>query len=107
MIHPSGAPATGLRIEVGRRLLAYSGDTEWTDALCRIAEGADLFICECYKPAGAPVYHMSYGTILEQRARLGAKRIMLTHMSDAMLERIDDALAEGFLLAEDGLIHDF
>ncbi|WP_166652463.1 MBL fold metallo-hydrolase [Enterovirga rhinocerotis] len=107
VIHPSGAPATGLRIAASGRLLAYSGDTEWTEALTRIAADADLFICECYHPYGTPVSHMSLQRILEERERLRAKSIMLTHMGETMLERIDEALAEGLLIARDGLIHDF
>ncbi len=106
VVHPSGAPSTGLRIGVGDRLIAYSGDTEWTDALYAIAGGADLFICECYKPNGAPVYHMSFSALDANRDRLGAKRTMLTHMSAAMLERTDEAVAKGYLVAHDGLVLD-
>jgi ribonuclease BN (tRNA processing enzyme) len=38
--HPSGAPATAVRLTDGSATLAYSGDTEWTDALPAIADGA-------------------------------------------------------------------
>src|SRR5262249_51214506 len=48
VIHFSGAPSTAVRITGGGKTLAYSGDTEWTDALLKIASGADLFISECY-----------------------------------------------------------
>ena len=44
VIHPSGAPSTALRVEDGTRILAFSGDTEWTEALLPIARGADLFV---------------------------------------------------------------
>ena len=106
VVHPSGAPSTGLRVRSGRKLLAYSGDTEWTEALYTIAKGADLFICDCFKPAGRPVYHMSLETLIAERDRLGAKRIMLTHMSNAMLGRIDEARSRGFLVADDGAVHE-
>ena len=52
VVHQSGAPSTALRISDGERLFAYSGDTEWTDALIGVADGADLFIVECYGYAG-------------------------------------------------------
>ena len=104
VIHPSGAPATGVRLRIGDRLLAYSGDSEWTDALFAVAEGADLFICECYKPSGAPVYHMSLEQIVAHRPRLRARRIMLTHMSDEMLARIETAAPDGYEAARDGLV---
>lgn len=106
VVHPSGAPATGLRLRVGKKLFAYSGDTQWTEALYGVARDADLFICECYKPAGAPVYHMSFENIVAHREALKAKRIMLTHMSEAMLARTDEARKMGFEIAHDGLVSD-
>ena len=54
--HESGAPAYGLRLRCAGKTIAYSGDTAWTDALVELADGADLFICECYsfdKPKGS------------------------------------------------------
>jgi ribonuclease BN (tRNA processing enzyme) len=47
VIHRSGAPSYGLRIQYGGRVIAYSGDTEWTESLVELARGADLFVCEC------------------------------------------------------------
>lgn len=36
------------RIAYDGKVLAYSGDTEWSEALAAAASGADLFIiCEC------------------------------------------------------------
>lgn len=104
VVHPSGAPSTGLRLTIGEKLLAYSGDTQWTDALYAIAEGADLFICECYKPHGAPVHHMSFEGLLAHRQKLRARRIMLTHMSEEMLDLVEEARAHGFEVADDGLV---
>jgi ribonuclease BN (tRNA processing enzyme) len=45
--HQSGAPSYALRVQYGGKVIAYSGDTEWTDNLIEAASGADLFICEC------------------------------------------------------------
>lgn len=47
VVHPSGAPSYALRIELHDKILAFSGDTEWTEALLRVSRGADLFVCEC------------------------------------------------------------
>ena len=44
--HAAGAPALGLRVSVAGRVIAYSGDTSWTDTLIELADGADLFVCE-------------------------------------------------------------
>ena len=104
VIHQSGAPSTAVRLTQGGRVLAYSGDTEWTDALIPIAGGADLFIIECYDYARNLSGHMSFLKLKEKRTELRAKRIMLTHMNPTMLAKQDEALAEGLLVAADGLV---
>lgn len=106
VVHPSGAPATGLRIAAGGRLFAYSGDTTWTDTLIDIARDADLFVVECYRPKGRTPNHLDLATLLAHRERFTARAVMLTHMSEAMLAARQEALAEGFLLAEDGLVRE-
>lgn len=106
VLHPSGAPATGVRLRCGDKLLAFSGDTAWTDALFDVADGADLFIVECFKPDGDPYAHGALGKLEDNRGKLRADRIMLTHMGPAMLGRIDEAKAHGFLVAHDGLVQD-
>lgn len=107
VVHQSGAPSTALRLSDGDRVFAYSGDTEWTEALLPIARGADLFICECYAHAGKLTGHMSWEILKERLGDLGAKRTMLTHMNPTMLARLDEARAGGVLLAEDGLTLEF
>ncbi len=103
VVHQSGAPSTAVRLTEGGKTLAYSGDTEWTDALIPIADGADLFITECYDYDRNLPGHTSFVTLKEKRASLRAKRIMVTHMNPTMLARQDEARAAGFLVAEDGL----
>lgn len=106
VIHQSGAPSTAVRITDGTTVLAYSGDTEWTDALIPIASGADLFICECYGYAGQVNGHLTWETLRPRLAELGAKRIMLTHMNPSMLARTDEAREAGVLIAKDGAVID-
>jgi ribonuclease BN (tRNA processing enzyme) len=89
VVHPSGAPSCALRISWGGRVVAYSGDTEWTDALVDIAAGADLFVCECYTYDKAVPYHLSYRTLLEKRPVLRAHRQILTHLGPQMLAHVD------------------
>jgi ribonuclease BN (tRNA processing enzyme) len=103
VVHQSGAPSTAVRLARDGQVLSYSGDTEWTEALIGVAEGVDLLILECYDYARDLTGHMSFARIKRNRARLRARRIMLTHMNPTMLARIDEARAEGFLVAEDGL----
>lgn len=102
--HPSGAPSTGVRLCNGVSTLAYSGDTSWTEALFEIARDADLFIVECYKMDGAPAAHLDFATIDAHRERLRARRVMLTHMSAAVLARLAEIEGRGYLTAQDGLV---
>jgi ribonuclease BN (tRNA processing enzyme) len=104
VIHQSGAPSTAVRLMQDGKVLSYSGDTEWTDALIPIADGADLFIVECYNYDRQSRGHMSFATLRQKRGELRSKRIMLTHMNPTMLARQDEARAEGLLVAEDGLV---
>src|SRR5215213_2742465 len=106
VIHSSGAPSTALRVNDGRKTFAYSGDTQWTDALLPIAAGADLFIVECYDYERDLTGHMNWKTIKQRLGDFAAKRVMLTHMNDTMLARLDEARAAGVLIAEDGLVLD-
>jgi ribonuclease BN (tRNA processing enzyme) len=87
--HGSGAPAYALRLEYAGKVIAYSGDTEWTDALLEVARGADLLVCECnYFDKEVPG-HLSHRTLAEKRAQLGCERVVITHMSEDMLSRLD------------------
>lgn len=104
VVHQSGAPSTALRIADGDKTFAYSGDTEWTEALIGVARDADLFICECYAYAGSKMTgHMSWEILKPRLGELRAKRTMLTHMNDTMLAQVGEARAVGVLVAEDGL----
>jgi ribonuclease BN (tRNA processing enzyme) len=98
--HESGAPSYSLRIEYGGKVIAYSGDTSWTDSLLEAARGADLFICECnYFDQEVPG-HLDYLTLRAHSSELTCARLVLTHMSDQMLGHLDDVDAE---TAADGL----
>ena len=99
VVHPSGAPAFALRIEHGGKTISYSGDTEWTDMLIPAAHGADLFICEAYFFEKSVKYHLDYRTLMDHRAELRCGRLVLTHMSEDMLGRLENIGAEW---AEDG-----
>ena len=46
--YASGAPSYALRVELAGKVITYSGDTTWTEALVETARGAELFICEAY-----------------------------------------------------------
>ncbi|KAB2917063.1 MAG: MBL fold metallo-hydrolase [Hyphomicrobiaceae bacterium] len=102
--HASGAPPYALRFQVGSKVLAFTGDTEWVESLVPAGSGADLFIMECYQFDGEPRFHMSWRTIAAQLERIGAKRVMLTHMASGMLDRRGEVTDPRCVLAEDGLV---
>jgi len=106
VIHSSGAPSTALRVSDGARTLAYSGDTQWTDALLPIAAGADLFVVECYDFERDLTGHMNWQTLKRRLADFTARRVMVTHMNPSMLARLDEVRQSGVLIAEDGLVLD-
>jgi ribonuclease BN (tRNA processing enzyme) len=99
VVHFCGAPPYALRVECAGRTVAYSGDTEWTESLTKIANGADLFICEAYFFDKRVRFHLDYRSLAERKADLGCKRLVLTHMSEDMLGKLDFLDAE---YAEDG-----
>lgn len=99
VIHASGAPAYALRVECAGKVIVYSGDTEWTETLLDAAADADLFVCEAYSFDKPIKYHLDYRRLMEYRARLNCRRLMLTHMSDDVLARLPEIDAE---CSEDG-----
>jgi ribonuclease BN (tRNA processing enzyme) len=101
--HPSGAPPYALRLESGGKTLSFSGDTEWVDSLLPTAAGADLFIAECFSFDKQVGYHMTWRDIERNLDRLGAKRVLLTHMSAEMLAQRPQIANPRVLLAEDGM----
>ncbi len=101
VVHSSGTPCYALRVEYGGKVIAYSGDTAWTDALIEISRGADLFVCECNQFEKRVPGHLDYRTLAAQRARLECRRMVLTHMSDEMLSRLGEVSVE---TAADGLV---
>lgn len=101
--HPSGAPPYALRLESGGKTLSFSGDTEWVESLLSASNGADLFISECFSFDVQIGFHMTWRNIEGNLDRLGAKKIMLTHMSSEMLAHRPEITDPRVLIAEDGL----
>ena len=101
VVHATGdTAATALRIECDDKVLAFSGDTGWTDVLFDVAEGSDLFVCECYFHArNENRFHISLADVMDNRGRLDTKRLVLTHMGEEMLDHVGDFDVE---TAEDG-----
>ncbi|MGF1651150.1 MAG: MBL fold metallo-hydrolase [Hyphomicrobiaceae bacterium] len=104
--HPSGALSAALRLELGGRVVAFSGDSEWVDALADCARGADVFLCECYAAEPGVRYHIDWPTLRERLPQLTAQRIVLTHMNRTMLACDTSGIDPRLIRAEDGLVID-
>jgi len=89
------------RVEVAGKVIAYTGDTEWTDDVAQVARGADLFIAECYFYEKPVKWHLNYPEITAHAEEVGAKRLILTHMSREMLAHAGRVPEE---CARDGLV---
>ena len=81
MNHP--VETFGFRVEHDGWRLAYSADTGESDALVRLAKGADLFLCEASfldEPGIRPDLHLSGRQAGEHATRAGVGRLVLTHL---------------------------
>ena len=98
--HTPKTNPTSLRIEAGGKIVAYSGDTAWTEHVTKVSDGADLFICESYFYEKPIRFHLNYPDVVKHRDEFNAKRIILTHMGPEMLAMADKVPEE---CAYDGL----
>ena len=98
--HKAGeGPACALRVTADGKTVTYSGDGGWSEGLAKAASGADLFIAEVNfydKPVN---FHMSLVTLMQHLGDIAAKRVILTHMDEDMLERVKSL---DFETAQDG-----
>jgi ribonuclease BN (tRNA processing enzyme) len=99
--HPAGAPALALRVDIGGRTIAYSGDTAWTQTLIEVADGADLFICEAYTFDRPAPHHLHLPDLIANLDRLRCRRLELTHAGPQVLARRADLPIH---LADDGSV---
>jgi len=97
----SGGPFLGYRIEAEGRVIAFTGDTEWTEALIPLGRDVDLFIAEAYTYDRAIRNHLSLKTLEDHLAEIRPKRMILTHMGEDMLGRLGSLPHE---TAADGMV---
>lgn len=88
VIHSERALPHGVRVEISGKVIAYSGDTSWADALLPLSEQADVFICECNFFSTWVKGHMNYLELEKRLPEFSCKRMLLTHFDQEMLERL-------------------
>ena len=86
MVHSPPALPHGVRVSLQDKVISYSGDSEWNDNIISLAEQADLLVLECYAFDTPMKAHLDYTTILDHLPELNARKIMLTHFGDQMLD---------------------
>ncbi|MEJ5919292.1 MULTISPECIES: MBL fold metallo-hydrolase [unclassified Corynebacterium] len=111
MVHP--IEAYGFRIELDGAVVAYTGDTAWTDEIVTMAQDADILICEatwCDSDEGKPeAMHMT-GAEAGKAARLaGVTTLVLTHIppygdKNAALRSAESEFDGSIILASPGMI---
>ena len=74
-------PTFGLRVDDGRSILAYSGDTGPSPALEDLARGADLFLCEATlrNPERGERGHLTAEEAIHAFQASGARRLVVVH----------------------------
>ena len=104
VVHDERAgPCLGFRFEAEGKVVAFSGDTEWTSTVIDIGHEADLFVCEAYTRDKPIATHMALSSLEQHLGQIRPKRLILTHMSNDMLARRAEL---PFETAVDGMIVD-
>jgi ribonuclease BN (tRNA processing enzyme) len=105
--HYSGSPSYALRFEAGGKVFAFSGDAGWGENVMRAGRSADLYLLECYHYDLKLGMHLDYLTIAGHLDAIGARQVLLTHMSEAMLARTGEIDTARCKAAEDGMVVEF
>jgi ribonuclease BN (tRNA processing enzyme) len=99
--HACGAPPFALRLKCDGKILAYTGDTEWTDTLLSACRDADLLISEALTFDRKVKFHLDYVSLKANLESIGAKRVILTHLGPDMLAHSAEVVEER---ARDGMV---
>ncbi len=100
VVHAPESLPHAVKLGLGGKKLAFSGDTGWTNNLYDVAAKADLFVCECNFYHTMLPTHLSYKTIEQERSGFDCERIILNHLGPEMLVNLDKC---SLPLAHDGL----
>lgn len=102
----------GFRLEHGGHAIAYSADTGPSERLARLADGADVLLCEAsFVEADElpPDLHLTARQAGEHAARAGAGELILTHLvpwnsTQDVIARAASAYQGGISLAQPGVV---
>jgi len=83
-----------VRLEIDAKVVAYTGDSAWTEHMPDLARDADLFISEGSFHGPSIPHHTSYPDLQAHRADLTHGRMVLTHFSREMMPHAEEVPEE-------------
>jgi ribonuclease BN (tRNA processing enzyme) len=89
-VHPVRVPhqeedvSLAIGFTAGGKRLLYSGDSAWDDRFLELANGVDLFLCECTAYDTPMGKHIRWTTLKSLVPRLGCRRLVLIHLGREM-----------------------
>ena len=89
VVHSEPSNPHGIRLEWNGKHIAFSGDTSWCDNLIPMADGTDLFICECNFLDKVSFGHLSYDEMSSKSELFNTKQLWLSHMAEEVIEASD------------------
>lgn len=99
--HQEREPSLGLKVRLDGKTILYSGDSGWTEEFVRRTADVDLFLCECCYWETEVDFHINYPQFERNRSRIGARRVVLSHLGREVLEKLDRVKEE---CARDGMV---
>ena len=93
--------SVGVRIEEGKSVV-FSGDTDYTHNLVRLAEGADLLFVECSFPERKAPGHLNLAEVQKVVDQAKPRRVILSHLYPDW-DNYKGVLHPPLLLGEDGM----
>ena len=99
--HQAREPSLGLKVRLDGKTILYSGDSGWTEEFVERTADVDLFLCECCYWETEVGFHINYPQFARNRSRIGARRVVLSHLGREVLCKLDRVKEE---CARDGLV---
>ena len=93
--------SVGVRIEEGKSVV-FSGDTDYTHNLVRLAEGADLLFVECSFPERKAPGHLNLAEVQKVVDQAKPRKVILSHLYPDW-DNYKGVLHPPLLLGEDGM----
>ncbi len=92
----------GIRLEEKGRTAMFSGDTDYSPTLVRLASASDALFAECSHPVEKAKGHMNIETLRRVADSAHPRKVIMTHLYPEW-EEFEGSLPAPLLLGEDGM----